>query len=532
MLQSHRHPLFVLWKAADTQMWNQTSVPQINVGPKYAVMGIAIGRVVGGGSAVNGMYNMRGSADDYNRWEQLFGTQAQNNTANWGWEGILPYFQKGLNFIPPPPELTSQFDSLKYDASYWGNTSEIYAGWPKFYWPGVTTLLDAFKEIEGVEFPPDSGAGQPGVYWQPSLMDPRSATRSYAQTGHYRNVITTRPNYHLLISTLARRVLFDDELTATGVEFLANRSNDSTVMSINASKEVILSAGTIYSPQLLQLSVIGPRKLLGAGGIEVLLDLPGVGQNFHDHSSLFAINMTRPYSIASPNVAAWLPLTAMSDQADALATKLEQQDFASILPTDTHPTVLAGYEAQMKALAGQMRSENTAFARLNFLAASGLEGPVLLQATNRGSVNINTTDPRHTEPLVDYRALSNPVESDIYIESIKFYRRYHFNTTLASKYTPIEYGPGTNVTSDEDYRSFISNNLLANDLHPVGTCSMLPLELGGVVDQTLRVCRNVKGLRVVDGSIIPMVPSANTCQPIYAIAEKTLQAADLIKSGV
>lgn len=226
-----------------------------------------------------------------------------------------------------------------------------------------------------------------------------------------------------------------------------------------------------------------------------------------------------PYSIALTNLAAWLPLTVVSDNADVLATKLEQQDFASLLPADSHPTVIAGYKAQMETLAAQMRSNGTAFARLQLQAATGADGPVLLQPLSRGTININTTDPWNTEPVLDFRTLSNPVESDVIVEFIKFWRKYNFDTSLASTLSPVEYAPGANVTSDQDLKAFISSTLQPTDYHPVGTCSMLPKELGGVVDQTLRVY-GVKSLRVVDGSIIPMLPGANTCQPIYAIAEK------------
>lgn len=212
-------------------------------------------------------------------------------------------------------------------------------------------------------------------------------------------------------------------------------------------------------------------------------------------------------------------MTVVSDDAEALATKLEQQNFASILPTGADSTVVAGYEAQMKALSAQIRSGKSAFARVQFQAQSGVQGPVLMQPLSRGTININTTDPWNTKPVVDFRALSNPVESDIFVDLIKFYRQYNFNTSLASGYSPVEFIPGSNVTSEQDLKSFISSSLSPTDYHPVGTCSMLPQELGGVVDQTLRVY-GVKNLRVIDGSVIPMLPSANTCQPIYAIAEK------------
>ncbi|KAK2045759.1 alcohol oxidase [Colletotrichum somersetense] len=532
------------------------SVPQPNLNGRIGNVWIA--KQVGGGSSVNAMINMRGSAEDYDRWSALFGDEAQQGTADWSWDGILPFFKKGLHFTEPPPELTDNFDSIKYDASYWGDSSEIYAGWPRFYYPGVTPLFEAFKEIDGVEFPSDSGAGKAGVFWFPTLMDPRTVTRSYAGTGHYLNINATRPNYHLLIKTQVRRLLVDDELSATGVEFPLGNN---TLLTVKAKKEVILSAGTIHTPHLLQVSGIGPKKILEAGGIDVRVDLPGVGQNFQDHPSLSAMNITLskltsihpnprdlvegndfknwadevwaanktgPYSVALTNLAGWLPFTVVSDKADELATKLEQQDFASLLPADADATVVAGFEAQMKMLAAQMRSKDTAFTRFQLIADQGAQGPVAMQSFSRGTININTTDPLNTEPVIDYRSLTNPLEADFFVESIKFLRRYNFETSLASEFGPVEYAPGPDVVSDEDLKAYIASAMSPTDYHPVGTASMLPLELGGVVDQTLRVY-GVKNLRVIDASVMPMVPAANTCQPTYALAEK---AAEIIKQGI
>jgi choline dehydrogenase len=235
---------------------------------------------------------------------------------------------------------------------------------------------------------------------------------------------------------------------------------------------------------------------------------------------------TGPFSIALSNLCAWLPLTVITDTYDELATKLEQQDFASLLPAGAHDTVVAGYKAQMEALAAQMRSKTTAFMRMQLLPASGSQGPVIMQSFARGTININASDPWNTEPVVDYRALTNPVESDVFVAMIRFVRHYSFNTSLAATLDPYEYVPGAEVVSDEDLKAYLANVLSPSDYHPVGTCSMLPLELGGVVNRNLRVY-GVGKLRIVDASIIPMLPSANTCQPTYAIAEK---AADIIKS--
>ncbi|KAK2605790.1 hypothetical protein N8I77_008604 [Diaporthe amygdali] len=546
---------------------NVTSLPQARLNGR--VNHLRIGMAVGGSSAVNGMYAMRGSAEDYDRWGALFGTHAAHSgPADWTWEGILPYFKKALRLSPPIPALVEEFDSLRFDASYWGNTSGVNVGWPTFYWPSIPKFMQAYGEVKGVEFPPDSGAGQPGVYWFPSLVDPRLVQRSYARTGHYSNVNETRPNYHLLINTRARRVLLDHTRTATGVEFPAGNGR---LITINAG-EVVISAGAIHTPQFLQRSGIGPHKVLQAAGIETLVDLPGVGQNFHDHSGLIPMKIERTNASVSfekyiptalmetdctivpglkdihpnkgdlannsdfenyaetlwaanrtaPQIAGWLPLTV-----DALARRLEQQDFASLLAPNAHPTVIAGYKAQMKLLAVQMRSSGTSWTRAQIQADWGIQGPVLMQSFQRGSINIKVTDPWNAEPMIDYNALSNPVEEEVFLNLINFIRYLNYNTSL-STLSPHEVVPGTNVTSEADLRACLRATLSPSDLHPVGSCSMLPLELGGCVDQTLRVY-GVKSLRVVDGSVIPMVPSANTCQPIYAVAEK---AADIIKSGI
>ena len=254
------------------------------------------GNLVGGSSAVNAMMTIRGTKEDYDRWGQFF-----SNSSEWSWSGLLPYFKKALNFLPPNEDVVKSVN-LTYDASYWGNTSGVYAGWPSFQYPGTAAQVNAFREIPGVEFPEDSGAGKPGVYWYPTFMGP-NVQRSYARTGHYLNV--RRANYHLITDSKVMKIVLDGT-TATGVSFVpvgaapqanctagsdeskspACTSNGPTV--VQAKREIILSAGAIHSPQVMQLSGLGPKKLLASVNITSVVDLPGVGQNFQDHPMLTA----------------------------------------------------------------------------------------------------------------------------------------------------------------------------------------------------------------------------------------------------
>lgn len=144
-------------------------------------------------------------------------------------------------------------------------------------------FVEAFREIAGVEFQPDSGAGRAGVYWYPTFMDPKLVKRSYARTGHYDGI--ERANYEVVANSKVTRVTLDG-LRATGVVFKSTARNTTERITAKANKEVILAAGAIHTPQLLQLSGIGPRKLLDAAGIDTVVDLPGVGQNFQDHPVL------------------------------------------------------------------------------------------------------------------------------------------------------------------------------------------------------------------------------------------------------
>lgn len=417
--------------------------------------------------------------------------------------------------------------------------------------------MSALQEMPGVEMVADSGAGTAGIYWYPTFMDPVKFERSYANNAHYLNH-RDRPNYHLMAETSVRRVLLENA-AVTGVEFYTKgNSTSGAVATVKATKEVLMAAGAVHTPKLLQLSGVGPKKVLAAAGLETLVDLPGVGENFQDHTNAgalislpglekihpnandltadpafgkwaddaWAANRTGPHSIAYGNLAGWLPLTAITpDRFTALAAELEAQDHAAYLAAGSDPTVAAGYAAQMKGLAKVMRSPRTVFARYRMDPTTGASEPILNQPFSRGHVRVNTTDPFGADPIVDYRSLANPVERAVLVELVKFYRRLHFETSLKSL-SPDETLPGAAVATDEQLADWVATALTPSDYHPAGTAAMMPRELGGVVDQTLRVY-GVRNLRVVDASIIPVLPGGNTCQPTYALAEK---AADIIKS--
>lgn len=143
--------------------------------------------------------------------------------------------------------------------------------------------MEAFGDFPGVEYPPDSGSGRPGIFYFPSTYDPVSVTRSFSRTGHWDGIV--RPNYETILGTKVTRIIFDSKI-ARAVEYVPATARSSTPANtkiVKARKEIILSAGAIHSPQILQYSGIGPKSLLKSANIPLKFDLPGVGQNFQDH---------------------------------------------------------------------------------------------------------------------------------------------------------------------------------------------------------------------------------------------------------
>ncbi|KXX82729.1 Oxygen-dependent choline dehydrogenase [Madurella mycetomatis] len=527
-------------------MYSINSVPQVNL--RNRTTAVLAGKVVGGSSAVNAMMTVRGTAEDYDRWGSFF-----SNSSHWSWEGMLPYFKKALTFVPPDEAVTKS-SNITFDTSFWGNTSGVYAGWPSFQYPGTTFHLEAFRGLPGVPFAEDSGSGKPGVYWYPTFMDPELVVRSYARTGHYDSL--NRDNYHLVTGSKVTRVILNGT-TATGVSFVQVGSSGAETV-VNARKEVIVAAGGIHSPQVLQLSGIGPSKLLASANITTVVDLPGVGQNFQDHpivmssymfrnfpfspssddmfrnrtfanwaAEVWRANRTGPNSIATGNAAAWLPFPVISPRWSNISSALAAQDHGSYLPDSTDATVSAGYRAQMLSYSSALAANNTAFYNLVFTGGASNGIIVDLHPLSRGTVNIDVRDPYNRVPVVDYRALTNPLDAAIMTEILRFTRRYYMDNPLTESYQAREMQPGSNVQSDEQWGDYLEETVSPSEFHPAGTCAMMPRELGGVVDEELRVY-GVEGLRVVDASIMPTLPGANTCQTVYAVAEK---AADLIRYG-
>lgn len=522
--------------------YNITSVEQPDMHNR--TQAVRIGCCVGGSSAINGMVAVRGTRSEYDGWAELGGPDS-----TWDWDGVIPYFRKAMHFTPPVEELSQAFN-ITWDPDAWGmeEDTHIYASFPTYQNPSIIPMYQAMAKMPRMDVPLDGANGNNGLFWFPSSLDPNTYWRSYARTGHYDGLVDERDNLHVITRHKVRRVLFDDDLAATGVEFFSRDADapeeeeeeepaaGPATQIVRARKEVILSAGTVHTPQILQLSGIGPKDLLESAGIDVLVDMPGVGQNFQDHAYLSvgyrwnngappAPNVTAngdPRTGSSPNLGAWIGLPTMTEDFEEIAARYEAQDPADFLPADSHPWVVAGYADFQKLHAKLLRSKNT---NILWYPVGGSPGGIVMSMhiVSHGTINIDPASPE-SEPIVDYRALSNPVDLDIMVENIRFLRKYMASEDFA-EYEPEETMPGIDVEGEE-LEEWIREVLIPTNFHPIATAAKKPKEKGGVVDEELLV-HDVKNLRVVDGSIMPLLPGANTQQPVYMLAEK---AVDLIKA--
>lgn len=231
-----------------------------------------------------------------------------------------------------------------------------------------------------------------------------------------------------------------------------------------------------------------------------------------------------PYTSVGNNFIGFLPVSNFSNSASSIHMQALSQHPASYLDPAVDATVLAGYTAQFKILTDEIISPNSAFMEIIWNDEAILPG--LQRQFSRGSISINTTDPFAT-PVINPRVLSNPLDIILLTDGIKFTRDV-LNTAALSPLKTNETFPGLTVSTDQELEAYIRSTLTTLN-HHVGTSSMLPRELGGVVDSELRVYGTI-GLRIVDASIMPMLPAAHLQATVYAVAEKVSKSLDYCNS--
>ena len=474
-------------------MWDTRVNWKLNTAPEPGMNNREIywprGKCLGGSSSINGLIFIRGQKEDYDQWRDL-------GNVGWGWDDVLPYFKKAEGNDRLGEPLHSRDGPLK--------ASSI---------PKKHPLVEAFKlaaNALGVPTTDDfNNLTQEGVgYYQLSTHKGLRCSTAVA----YLRPARKRSNLTVLTNSQATRILFTGR-KASGVELF----HQGKKITLQANKEVLLCAGAIQSPQLLQLSGVGPAKLLQELNIPLIQDLPGVGENLQDHLQYRLIyELNQPIStndqLRSIVGKVKMGLDWLLFRGGPLSIGINQGGlFTKVMPTSTRPDI----QFHLGTLSADMAGGTVH-------PFSGFTMSVCqLRPESRGSVRIQSPDPL-VPPRIVANYLDTQYDRDISIAAIKFARSIT-QTQPLSNLIAREVKPN-NPQSNEDILAFCRETG-ATIFHPSGTCKMGPDDDSmAVVDTDLRV-RGVSGLRVIDCSVMPRLVSGNTNWPVVMIAEK---AADII----
>ncbi|KAJ7579809.1 alcohol oxidase [Mycena floridula] len=503
---------------SNTYDWNYTTAPQ--PGLNGAMTHYNRGFILGGSNSVNGMSYTRGSSEEFDRYAAL----AQDD--GWSWDSLQPYIHKNEHFTFPENNrnVSGEFDPRFH--SFNGVNSVTL--------PGMVHQMDprAFAAASELadEFPfnLDMNSGKPiGIGWAQTTI--KDGVRSSSATSYLAPEFVKRPNLDVLVNTFVTRLPASKPSTKaphfSKVEY--SQDGGASTQTVSALKEVILSAGVIGSPHVLLHSGIGDSEALSRLGIPLVHHLPSVGQNFTDQSFTFisfSVNSTDTLDSVFQNE------TLLEEQIELwnstprsgflIDSSVRHTGFFRVNTTGTPfedlPDPAAGPNTphfEWSVMAGIPDSSTG-----NYLSVQVLD----LVPLSRGSISINSSDPFH-HPIINPNLVGSEFDVFVHREAIRAAQRFY----AAKAWDGYIIASLLNATTDDELDTFI-HSTGGPGLHGVGSAAMTAKDAAyGVVDPDLKV-KGVTGLRIVDASIIPRVPAANTQGPVYVIAER---AADLIKTS-
>jgi choline dehydrogenase len=450
------------------------------------------GKLLGGCTSVNGMIYMRGQAADYDHWRQL-------GNAGWGWDDILPYF-------------------LKSEDHHAGNSEHHRGGgeWKvarqRLSWDILRAFQDAAAEF-GIMPRNDfnDGNNEGSGFFE---VNQRKGVRWNTAKGFLRPAMR-RPNLRILTHAHTDRLLLDGT-KVTGLKFRwQGRSH-----AVKARSEVLLTAGAINSPKILELSGIGRGDLLQELGIAVAHECPGVGENLQDHLQIRTI-----YRVSNARTLNTSANSVIGKAAMSLEYALFRRGPLSMAPSQFGMFTKSDPSLETPNLEYHVQPLST-----NRLGEPLHPFPAItvsvcnLRPESTGSCHVATPDPV-SQPSIRPNYLSTEGDRSVALRAVRQARQIMTAQALR-KYKPTEFLPGPSIEQDSELLREIGN-IATTIFHPVGTCRM-GADNAAVVEPDLRV-RGLEGLRIADASIMPRIVSGNTASPVIMIAEK---AADMIKAGL
>ena len=447
------------------------------------------GKVLGGSSSINGMVYVRGHAQDFDEWES-------QGAKDWGYRHCLPYFRKADDWAFGSDEYRSQGGPLAVNN---GNNMQN---------PLYQAFINAGEQAGYMKTEDYNGRQQEG--FGPMHMTVKNGVR-WSTANAYLKPALERPNLEVITGALIQRIVLDDR-RASGVEFI----RDGDRQTLNAGREVILSAGPIASPHLLQLSGIGPATVLQTAGIEVAHDLPGVGENLQDHLEFyFQFRCNQPITL-NAELSPWRKFLIgsrwlLTKKGLGATNHFESCAFIRSKAGVKWPDI------QYHFLPGAMRYDgNAAFDGHGFQVHVGHNKPY-----SRGTVRVRTPSVQD-KPEIIFNYLQRSEDIEAYRACVRLTREI-IGQPAMDAYRGPEIQPGESIQTDEEIDAFV-RSAVESAYHPSCACRMGEDDMA-VVDSQTRV-RGIDALRVVDSSIFPTIPNGNLNAPTIMLAER---AADIIK---
>jgi choline dehydrogenase len=469
--------------------WLYSSEPEENTNGRR--IPVPRGKLLGGSSSINGQVFVRGQAQDFDTWAQM-------GNRGWSYADVLPFFKRMESYAGGGD------DNLR------GREGPLRVTNPEPRAAIFAALIKAAGEV-GIAHNSDyNGASQDGIAMSQATI---SSGRRMSTARCYLDPIRTRQNLHIVTDALTEALLLDGK-RCTGVRY----SIGGDLREARAAREVVLSGGTINSPQLLELSGIGQPERLRDAGIEVLNALPGVGENLRDHYA----PRTR-WSVGRKGITFNDHLRGLPLVYQVLRYALFKQGMLA-MPG-------APIRAFVRSREG-LEGPDVMLGWIPMLTESGPNGPRVsrqsgvtlyahpMRPESRGHIHITCPEPRRP-PAINFNFLSSPIDVEVAVRAVRIARAVMTAPAL-TRLQVTEIAPGADRTSNDEILDWIKK-VAETTYHPVGTCKMGP-DAMAVVDSQLRV-RGIEGLRVADASIMPTLTSGNTNAPSIMIGEK---AADMV----
>ncbi|CAA9967182.1 Choline dehydrogenase [Pyrenophora teres f. maculata] len=496
-IDSNRKEVTVPWFSAVGYMrplfeWNISTVPQPGLNNQEIMCNQA--KVLGGASLKHALVFDRAAPGDFDAFKSL-------GINGWSWKDIIPYYKKFESFTPPPQAKVENFGAV-FEQQCHGFSGPLGVGWNDYIFPKDVAFLQALDSLK-IPRSRDPACNKLGTFLMPSSLDQHNQSRTDSKTAYYDTALS-RVNLDVLYLNQATKILTENmngSVKATGVEFAASR--EASRHTVQAKKEVIITAGALRSPHILLLSGIGQAERITKHNITHVVELPGVGFNVHDQFTvplsydvkagvptsddennaafmkeqemLYYHNRTGRWTRGYASIFSFMPISKLAELTGDANSFISESYTAfddSSISNDTPITVAAGYRRQWKVMRDFLSRDSMAAWEITFVGGSKYTTATHLHPLSRGNVSLASSDP-FDNPLVDPRFLDHPADYEALFEGVRILRRIANTDEVTNTLQLTETGPGMRVTSDDELRKWISRGSATGN-HYVGSCAMLP----------------------------------------------------------